>query len=542
VTGGPDAARLLTVTARSARTTDVDLPTDADPATGGDPPTDRRPASEGDGAVVGPRDGADHHRVVIIGAGFSGIGLAVRLQAEGVDDVVILEKEDDLGGTWYVNTYPGCQCDVPSLLYSLSFQPNTEWTRTFAPQPEIEEYLRTVAERTNVKRLIRFNAEVTGARWDAAARRWRVTTAEGEVTADLCVMASGFLSTPSSPSIPGLDRFGGAVFHSARWDHDHDLSGERVAVIGTGASAIQFVPQIAPRVGHLAVFQRTPPWVMPRPDRAFTPRERWLFRHSPLAMRISRARIYWTRELMVVMFAKQPRLAKLASAGARKHLEEQVADAGLRARLTPDYALGCKRVLLSNDYYPALTQPHVELVTDPISEVTADAVVTRDGSEHRVDTIILGTGFAVTEPPMAEHVHGADGRSLAEHWAGSPSAYLGTTLAGFPNLFVMVGPNTGLGHSSMVFMMECQYNYVVDALKTMAARSVDSFSVDPDAVEAFNDEIQAKLARTVWNSGCSSWYLDGTGRNTTLWPDFTWRYRQRTRRFDAERYSLTRSS
>ena len=480
--------------------------------------------------------------MVIIGAGFSGIGLAVRLQAEGLDDVVILEKEDDLGGTWYVNTYPGCQCDVPSLLYSLSFQPNTEWTRTFAPQPEIEEYLRTVAERTNVKRLIRFNAEVTGARWDAAARRWRVTTAEGEVTADLCVMATGFLSTPSSPSIPGLDHFAGTVFHSARWDHDHDLSGERVAVVGTGASAIQFVPQIASRVAHLTVFQRTPPWVMPRPDRAFTPRERWLFRHSALAMRISRARIYWTRELMVVMFAKQPRLATLASAGARKHLAEQVADAGLRARLTPDYALGCKRVLLSNDYYPALTQPHVELVTDPISEVTADAVVTRDGTEHRVDTIILGTGFAVTEPPMAEHVHGADGRSLAEHWAGSPSAYLGTTLAGFPNLFVMVGPNTGLGHSSMVFMMECQYNYVVDALKTMAARAVDSFSVDPDAVEAFNDEIQAKLARTVWNSGCSSWYLDGTGRNTTLWPDFTWRYRQRTRRFDAERYSLTRSS
>jgi cation diffusion facilitator CzcD-associated flavoprotein CzcO len=520
----------LTVTARSARTTDVD------------PATDRHPAGESDRAGAGPRDGADHHRVVIIGAGFSGIGLAVRLQAEGVDDVVILEKEDDLGGTWYVNTYPGCQCDVPSLLYSLSFQPNSEWTRTFAPQPEIEEYLRTVAERTNVKRLIRFNAEVTGARWDAAARRWRVTTAEGEVTADLCVMASGFLSTPSSPSIPGLDRFGGTVFHSARWDHDHDLSGERVAVIGTGASAIQFVPQIAPRVEHLSVFQRTPPWVMPRPDRAFTPRERWLFRHSALAMAISRARIYWTRELMVIMFAKQPRLAKLASAGARKHLEEQVVDAGLRARLTPDYALGCKRVLLSNDYYPALTQPHVELVTDPISEVTADAVVTGDGTEHRVDTIILGTGFAVTEPPMAEHVHGADGRSLAEHWAGSPSAYLGTTLAGFPNLFVMVGPNTGLGHSSMVFMMECQFNYVVDALKTMAARSVDSFSVDPDAVEAFNEEIQAKLARSVWNSGCSSWYLDGTGRNTTLWPDFTWRYRQRTRRFDAERYSLTHSS
>ncbi len=485
---------------------------------------------------------ADHHRVVIIGAGFAGVGLAIRLLDQGIDDVVILEREDDLGGTWYVNTYPGCQCDVPSLLYSLSFEPNAEWTRTFAPQPEIEEYLRTVAERTNVKRLVRFNSEVTGAHWDTGARCWRITTPEGEVTADLCVMATGFLSTPSSPSIKGLDRFAGTVFHSAEWDHDHDLSGERVAVIGTGASAIQFVPQIQPRVEHLSVFQRTPPWIMPRPDRAFTPRERWLFRRSPLAMRISRARIYWTRELMVVMMAKQPRLARFASAGARRHLGEQITDPDLRDRLTPDYLLGCKRVLLSNDYYPALTRPNVALVTDPIVEVTPYAVVTADGTEHRVDTIICGTGFAVTEPPIARQVHGADGRSLAEHWAGSPNAYLGTTLAGFPNLFVMVGPNTGLGHSSMVFMMESQYNYVLDALKTMATRAIDTFSVDPDAVEAFNTEIQAKLARSVWNSGCSSWYLDGTGRNATLWPDFTWRYRQRTRRFDAEHYSLTRSS
>jgi cation diffusion facilitator CzcD-associated flavoprotein CzcO len=431
---------------------------------------------------------------------------------------------------------------VPSLLYSLSSVPNPEWTRTFAPQPEIEEYLRAVAERTNVKRLIRFDTEVTGASWDPAARRWRVTTPTGEVTADLCVLAAGFLSTPSQPSIEGLDRFAGTVFHSARWDHDHDLSGERVAVIGTGASAIQFVPQIQPEVERLTVFQRTPPWIVPRPDRAVSRRERWLFRHSPLAMRILRARIYWSRELLVVMLAKEPRLARFASTGARRHLDEQIADSDLRARLTPEYALGCKRILLSNDYYPTLAQPNVDLVTDPIREVTADAVVTADGTEHPVDTIILGTGFAATEPPMARHVVGADGRSLAEHWAGSPSAYLGTTLPGFPNLFVMVGPNTGLGHSSMVFMMECQANYIVDALKTMAARAIDVISVDPEAVEAFNVEIQAKLARSVWNSGCSSWYLDSTGRNTTLWPDFTWRYRRRTRRFDAEHYSLTRSS
>ena len=484
----------------------------------------------------------DHHRVVIVGAGFGGVGLAVRLVAEGVDDVVVLEKEDDLGGTWYVNTYPGCQCDVPSLLYSLAAEPNSEWTRTFAPQAEIEEYLRGVATRTNVKRLIRFGTEVTGAHWEEGAHRWRVETPVGTVTGDLLVLATGFLSTPSTPAIDGLDRFSGTVFHSARWDHGHDLAGERVAVIGTGASAVQFVPQIQPEVGHLTVFQRTPPWVMPRPDRPFTTTERWLFRRSRLAMRLSRARIYWTRELMVVMLAKRPQLARYASMGARRHLEEQVPDPDLRARLTPDYALGCKRVLLSNDYYPALTRPNVDLVSAPISRITTDAVVTADGAETQVDTIIMGTGFAATEPPIAERVHGSGGLTLAQHWRGSPSAYLGTTVAGFPNLFVVTGPNTGLGHSSMVFMMESQANYVVDALKTMAARRIEAFSVDPAAVADFNDEVQRQLAGTVWNSGCSSWYLDASGRNTSLWPDFTWRYRQRTRRFDAERYTLSRSS
>ncbi len=470
------------------------------------------------------------------------MGLAIRLQGEGIDDVVVLEREEDLGGTWYVNTYPGCQCDVPSLLYSFSSAPNPEWTRTFAPQPEIEDYLRAVAERANVKRLIRFGTEVTGASWEPGPRRWSVETTGGTVTGDLLVLASGFLSTPSVPAIDGLDQFAGTVFHSARWDHDHDLAGERVAVIGTGASAIQFVPQIQPQVSHLSVFQRTAPWIMPRPDRAFSERERRLFRRWPLAMQLARARIYWSRELMVLMFAKWPRLAKYASLGARRHLEEQVADLGLRDRLTPHYALGCKRVLLSNDYYPSVTQPNVDLVTEPIAMVTADAVVTADGTEHRVDTIILGTGFTVTDPPIAQMVTGADGRTLAEHWGGSLTAYLGSTVAGFPNLFIIVGPNTGLGHSSMVFMMESQFNYIVDALKTLAARNADTFSVHPSAVQTFNEEIQAEMAHTVWSSGCSSWYLDASGRNTTLWPDFTWRYRQRTRHFDVDRYSLTRSS
>jgi cation diffusion facilitator CzcD-associated flavoprotein CzcO len=484
----------------------------------------------------------DHHRVVIVGAGFGGVGLAVRLQHKGVSDVVVLEKEDDLGGTWYANTYPGCQCDVPSLLYSFSSAPNPEWTRIFAPQPEIEAYLRTVADDSNVKRLIRFETEMTGARWDAECRRWLVETMEGTLAADVLVLASGFLNEPSLPGIEGLGRFEGTIFHSSRWRHDHDLTGERVAVIGTGASAIQFVPEIQPHVAHLTVLQRTPPWVVPRPDRPFTPRERWLFGRSPLAARLVRARIYWSRELLVLMFAKYPHLARWAAKGALRHLEDQVADPDLRAKLTPDYALGCKRVLLSNDYYPALCQPNTEVVTAPIVEVLANAIVTADGAVHPVDTIIFGTGFAATEPPVARLVRAGDGRTMREHWNGSMTAYLGTTVARFPNLFMIIGPNTGLGHSSMVFMMESQYNYIIDALKTMTARNLAAVAVNPEAVAEFNDGIQHQLSRTVWSSGCSSWYLDARGRNTTLWPDFTWQYRRRTRRFDAERYTFTRSS
>jgi len=489
-----------------------------------------------------PGSPGPHHRVVIVGAGFGGVALALRLRREGVEDVVVLEREDDLGGTWLVNTYPGCQCDVPSLLYSLSDAPNPEWSRTFAPQPEIEQYLRRVADRFDLRRQIRFGTELLGADWDEAGQRWVVETSAGPLTSDVLVLAAGFLSEPALPDIEGLDGFEGTVFHSARWRHDHDLTGERVAVIGTGASAIQFVPAIQPRVGRLTVFQRTPPWVVPRPDRPFRPWEHWLFARSRVATRLSRARIYWSRELLALVFTRYPGLSRFAARGALAHLADQVPDEGLRARLTPDYELGCKRVLLSNDYLPALGRPNTELVTEPIARVLPHAVVTADGTEYPVDTIILGTGFEATEPPIARRVRAADGRTIREHWGGSMRAYLGTTLAEFPNLFMIIGPNTGLGHSSMIFMIESQANYVVDALKTMTARNLTSVVVDPEVVDRFDQEIQRKLRRTVWSTGCSSWYLDASGRNTTLWPDFTWQYRQRTRRFDADRYRLTRAS
>jgi cation diffusion facilitator CzcD-associated flavoprotein CzcO len=497
----------------------------------------------------------DHHRVAILGAGLAGIGMAIRLRQQGIEDFVIIEREDDLGGTWYVNTYPGCQCDVPSVLYSFSFAPNPDWTRSFAPQPEIEEYIRTCATAYDVKRFIRFGHDVSALRWDEGDRRWELETDQGVITADVVVLGTGPLSEPSLPDIAGIERFEGTIFHSAEWRHDHDLTGKRVAAIGTGASAIQFVPHIQPAVEHLDVFQRTPPWIVPRPDRPFAPWERLLYRRVPLAQRALRAAIYWARELMVLGMVKNPRLAGPAKQVAAKHLAHQVSDPDLRAKLTPSFAFGCKRILLSDDYYPALTQANVDLVTEPIKEVRAGSIVTADGAEHEVDTIILGTGFQAAEPPVARMIRGRDGRTMAEHWSeGAPDgasdgasegagegaqAYLGTSVSGFPNLFMITGPNTGLGHTSMIFMMESQFNYIVDAVEQMGSGGLSSVDVRGDVVRQYNQQLQAKLKGSVWNSGCASWYLDSHGHNTTMWPDFTWRFRLLTRRFDPAQYVTT---
>ncbi|HEX4220451.1 MAG TPA: NAD(P)/FAD-dependent oxidoreductase, partial [Acidimicrobiales bacterium] len=457
--------------------------------------------------------------MAIVGAGLAGIGMAIRLRQQSIEDFVILEREDDLGGTWYVNTYPGCQCDVPSVLYSFSFAPNPNWTRSFAPQPEIEEYIRTCATRYDVKRFIRFGHGVSGLQWDEGGRCWHIETDQGEITADVVVLGTGPLSEPSLPDIPGIETFRGTIFHSAEWRHDHDLTGRRVAAIGTGASAIQFVPQIQPTVEHLDVFQRTPPWIVPRPDRPFARWERIVYRRLPSAQRALRAGIYWARELMVLAMVKHPRLARPAQRVAAKHLARQVEDPELRRRLTPSFAFGCKRILLSDDYYPALTRPNVDLVTEPIAEVRSGSIVTADGVAHEVDTIILGTGFQAAEPPVAQMVRGRDGRTMAEHWGNGAQAYLGTSVAGFPNLFMITGPNTGLGHTSMIFMMESQFNYIVDALEQMGAAGLSTVDVRGDAVTTYNQDLQSKLARSVWNSGCSSWYLDSRGHNTTMWPD-----------------------
>ena len=483
--------------------------------------------------------------VAIIGSGFGGIGMAARLNRAGITDVVLLERAADLGGTWRDNSYPGAACDVPSHLYCFSFAPNPDWTRSFSPQPEIWDYLRRVAAAEGVTGKIRFGEEVTAARWDPAARRWRIETTSSTLSARFLVTAAGPLSDPLIPAIPGLGAFAGAVFHSATWDHDHDLTGRNVAVIGTGASAIQFVPRIQPLVNQLTVFQRTPPWIIPRRDRQISRLEHWLFRHAPATQRIARAGIYLGRETYALGFVKNPDIMRKAEALARGHLRRQVGDPDLRARLTPSYRMGCKRILISSDYYPALTQPNVSVVTDGITEIREKSVVTSDGTAYDADTLIFGTGFHVTDFPVAQRIFGTGGVSLARRWSAKPAqtAFRGTTTAGFPNLFVLTGPNTGLGHTSQVFMIEAQIRYVVSALLHARRHRIERVEVRPAAQAAYDQMVQRKMRPTVWvTGGCRSWYLDADGRNITLWPDFTWSYARQTRRFDPANYDLARSA
>lgn len=478
-------------------------------------------------------------RVAIIGSGFSGLGVAIKLREAGIDDFVILERGDDVGGTWRDNTYPGAACDVPSHLYSFSFAPNPRWSQAFSPQPEIFAYLRGCATRYGLYRFARFNHEVRGAAWDDTARLWRIETSQGTFEASVMVSAVGPLSDPALPDIPGIDAFEGKLFHSARWDHDHDLTGERVAVVGTGASAIQFVPEIAPAVGKLSLFQRTPPWVLPRSARHLSELEHTAFNSFPLLQQTIRAGIYWAREAAVLGFAKEQRIMKVAERLARRHLAKQVPDRALRRKLTPTYTIGCKRILLSNNYYPALSRSNMDVVTDRITRINPHSVVTADGTEREIDTLILGTGFHVTDMPMAQWVTGRDGVLLADAWKGGVQAYKGTAVHGFPNMFIMIGPNTGLGHNSMVYMIESQLNYVVDAVRHLGRPGVSDVDVAAESESEFNVDIQRMMERTVWASGgCNSWYLDDNGKNTTLWPTFTATFRQQTRRFDPDKYEV----
>jgi cation diffusion facilitator CzcD-associated flavoprotein CzcO len=481
-----------------------------------------------------------HHRIGILGAGFGGLGVAIKLKQAGIHHFVIWERDSQVGGTWWANSYPGCQCDIPSHLYSFSFAPNPNWSRTYPLQPELKQYLSEVTDRYGVREHIRLDCAVTGAEWDDDQNVWQIDTAHGRFTVDLLVAAPGFLSEPSTPALPGIETFEGVTFHTARWNHDRDLTGRRVATIGTGASAIQTVPQIQPIVGHLDVYQRTPPWVMPHRDRPITDVERRVYRRFPALQRAVRSAVYFSRETLVPGFVHRPKLMKLPQSVARRHLEKQIADPVLRAKLTPDYSFGCKRVLPSNEWYPALTKPNVSVITTGIREVRPNGIVTEDGELHEVDTIVFATGFHVTDVKFAEIVRGRDGRLMSEVWQGSPQAYRGTAVAGFPNLFMITGPNTGLGHNSLVYMIEAQLDYLMDALRTIDATGATRVEVRREVQDAYNADIQRRMPGTVWNSGgCSSWYIDANGRNTTIWPDFTWRFRRQLEHFDPAAYELT---
>jgi cation diffusion facilitator CzcD-associated flavoprotein CzcO len=476
-------------------------------------------------------------RVAIIGSGFAGLCMGIALKRRGEDDFVLLERAQDVGGTWRDNTYPGAACDVQSNLYSFSFHPNPDWGRSYSEQPEIQAYLRETADRFDVRRHCVFGAEVTAARWDDAARRWSVSTPAGEFRARILVSAAGALADPTYPDIAGLDSFAGTVMHSARWDDSHDLAGEKVAVIGTGASAIQIVPAIQPIVDSIAIYQRTPAWVVPRTDHPVKPLMRRLYRWVPGLQKAIRGALYLFREFLVIGMAKKRRFLKPVGKLARRHLESQVRDPKLRTALTPDYTIGCKRILISNDYFPAVAAPNAELVTAGIREVRPRSIVTTDGVERPTDTIVLATGFHVTDLPIAERIRGRDGRSLAEVWADGMVSNRSATVAGFPNMFLLVGPNVGVGHTSMVYMIESQVSYVDDALQTMDAESLDVLETTREAQEAYRALIAEKSKGTVWlGGGCASWYLDKHGHNTTLWPDFTFRFRKLTRKLDRENY------
>lgn len=480
------------------------------------------------------------HDTVILGAGFGGIGMGIRLLQDGRRDFVILEKGSEVGGTWYYNQYPGAECDVQSHMYSYSFAGKADWNKRYGDWREIHQYILDVTERYGLRPHIRLNQEVVGARFDPDAVLWRLTLASGEIVqARHFVMASGPLHVPQIPNIPGLDTFRGKVFHSAQWDHDYDLDGKTVVSIGTGGSAIQYAPAIAPRVKQLYVFQRTPAWVIPRDERRYPELEKKLYARFPLVRKLHRARCYWTNESRVWPIFN-PRLARTLQNVARAFIHLQVKDRETARRLTPDYTIGCKRVLISNAWYPMFNRDNVELVTEGIREIRAHSVVTTDGVERPCDCIILGTGF-VTDPRIYLRnfpVEGLPGHVLADDWKNGAEGYYGTCVTGYPNMFQLLGPNSGLGHNSLIFMIEAQSHYILECMKLKEKAGAATIMVRPEAQRRFNDHLQRRLEGTVWSSGCQSWYQQDNGRNFAIWPASTWRYWLETRRVREQDFLL----
>jgi cation diffusion facilitator CzcD-associated flavoprotein CzcO len=482
--------------------------------------------------------GTRQRRIVIIGSGFGGLGLAIQLKRAGIDSFTILERSTSLGGTWRDNSYPGAACDVPSMLYCFSFDQKTDWSRKWSAQAEIREYIESSARRHGILPHIRFGAEVSAAHFDEKAGTWSVRTAAGEeIVGDVLVSGVGQLHHPSLPHIPGIDAFRGEVFHSARWNHDYDLTGKRVAVIGNAASAIQLIPQIAKQVGQLLIFQRSANWMIPRNDRAYEEREKRRFTHIPGLARLYRAWLWCMHEMFLLpMIQRKPWASRMYTKLATEYLHNNIADPARRQALTPDYPIGGKRVLISDDYYQALNRDNVQLVTDGIDRITADAVVSRDGRAHAVDAIIFATGFR-TNPFLAPmHIEGIGGRKLEDDWSQGAHAYYGLSVSGYPNFFMLYGPNTNLGHNSIIFMLECQIDYVVSAVRALVERDLRYVDVRREVMQAFNDDLQGSLQKTAWAAAGASWYKDEAGRITNNWPHSTAWYWWRTRRINLSDY------
>ena len=477
--------------------------------------------------------------VVILGAGAAGLCIAIKLQKAGIDSFTILEKAASVGGTWRDNTYPGSGCDVPSMLYSYSFEPKADWSRKFAGQAEIVDYFEGVARKYQLLPHIRFNTEVTDARFDEEAGLWRIRTASGEeIAANVLISGVGQLNRPAFPKIDGLDLFKGAAFHSARWDHAVDLTGKNVAVIGNGASAIQFVPEIAPKVGRLTIFQRTPNWCVPKPDRPFTEREKKLFRSMPWLVRAQRWLTWITLERNFLAFTQGSWFGKLFEKASKKELEAHIKDPELRRKLTPDYPAGCKRILLTNDWFPALARPNVDVETSHIARITENAVVTEDGVSHPADVVIFATGFESTDFLAPMKLVGRGNADLNDVWAAGAEAHRGVAVAGFPNFFMLYGPNTNLGHNSIIFMIECQANYVAQCVQALQNGRLRYIDVRKEAMAEFNAALQKDMQKTVWAAGCSSWYKTADGKVTNNWSSFTAKYWWEMRHPDFAEYAL----
>ena len=479
--------------------------------------------------------------VLIVGGGFSGLCMAIKLREAGTNSFLLLEKSDDIGGTWYDNRYPGCACDIPSHLYSFSFDLSPDWSRMYPGQQEIHDYLKRCVERYELAPHIRLNTRLHEAIWDEAGAVWHASAGEGmRIRARVLVSGIGGLHVPQYPKVKGIERFASPKFHSSTWDHSVELDGKNVAVVGTGASAIQFVPQIAPRAGKLYLFQRTPPWIVPRMDFAIPEKWKRRFRRIPFVMGAFRRYIFWRQEFRVLGFLGNRFVRRKATEIATRHRERQIKDPKLRAALAPNYELGCKRVLVSDDFYPTLTRSNVELVSDGIAEVREHSIVTSDGGERLVDVLIFGTGFRATEPLIGIRLVGREGVEIHDAWRERMSAYLGITVSGFPNLFLLLGPNTGLGHNSVVLMIEAQVRYVMSCLALMKRRKRRILEVRQETQKQFVAEVHRRMQGTVWQSGgCHSWYQDQrTGENTTLWPGSVVAYVRKTRSASPADYEL----